>query len=279
MNKKLFFLISIVTIGNSAVTSNNLTIRNSYKPSVARQRYSQQRDTTKPDITNPGPDTANFPMSPYTLPQGRVYWENFPIYFDIHKNRETHTYYWPYLLRIGLTDRLELRFSGQGITSTHRNLGFWPLEIGFKVHIWGTPDTRWIPSFGIESSIITEIASKKFRNGTQFGINALFFQTFTKRLSLEWNVGTYSVSVQKSRERKFIALINWALEYDISENIGLFFEGQYNSRQYPKYPDSFLLGAGFISTLTQRICIFGSYNWQVLNHGNDNANLGFAVAF
>ena len=33
------------------------------------------------DVTFPGPDTANFPNSAFTLPKGRVYIENSPVTF------------------------------------------------------------------------------------------------------------------------------------------------------------------------------------------------------
>ena len=37
----------------------------------------------EPDITNPGPDTASFPTSPFILPKGRGYFENFPIVYEV----------------------------------------------------------------------------------------------------------------------------------------------------------------------------------------------------
>lgn len=255
-----------------------------YHPHVQAKFYEDDKATLSgPDILFPGPDTENFPISPFCLPQGRIYFENFPLDFDLYKYTEEHTYYWPYLLRFGLGHHCELRFTGQGLTaqalSQQKKTGFWPLEISFKAHLCGDPDIYWIPSVGIETSLVTKIASKNFRIGTQFTCNALFFHSFSKQLSLEWNIGTYSIPILHKQKRKFLALITWALEYDISDNIGLFFEGWYNSHYFPQYPDSFLLGAGFISNLTKRVCIYGSYNWQVLKHGADLANLGFAVAF
>src|SRR5262249_32321955 len=38
----------------------------------------ERRPPSRPDMREPGPDTANFPNSPYTLPQGRAYVEASP---------------------------------------------------------------------------------------------------------------------------------------------------------------------------------------------------------
>jgi hypothetical protein len=254
------------------------------RESLATKNF-QQRNMPPPDITNPGPDTENFPLSPFTLPQGRVYWESFPLYFELLNSIKPYTYYWPFLLRLGVTDILELRFSGLGLTaqygidSQQQITGFSPVEIGIKLHLYGTPAMRWAPSCGIEAAIIPPLASKKFKDATQFRITALFYHTFTKQLSLEWNIGTYSNSFKHEQKRKFFALMSWALEYDILKHIGFFIEGLYDSQKNKSCHSTMLLGIGFISNITKRICIYGSYNWPIHHNGFDVANLGFAVAF
>ena len=239
--------------------------------------------TSEPDITFPGPDTANFPLSPFCLPKGRVYWENFPLNFYVFPDHSSYQYYWPYLLRFGLTDNVELRFSGDGLTAidTHNahGIGLSPVEIGFKVHIWGTPDIRWIPSIGLETALITKLASKQFRDNTQCRILAIFFHSFSPKLSLEWNIGTYSTSFTNRTKRTFIALVEWALQTDLHKRLGFFFEGHYNSGNQMFLPAVLLLGAGFISNLTKRICIYGSYNWPLLKKNAELVNVGFAAAF
>lgn len=69
-------------------------------PRPEKQRYT----APEPDITNPGPDTASFPTSPFTLPKDRIYFENFPIWYELPDQNKDETYQWPYLLRLGLTD-------------------------------------------------------------------------------------------------------------------------------------------------------------------------------
>ena len=239
-----------------------------------------------PDITNPGPDTASFPTSPFTLPKGRGYFENFPLYMYLPGNHEPRTYYWPYLLRIGLTDYLEFRLTGQGLTniaahSRQKNLtGLSPVSFGIKVHAWGTQEWLRTPSAGFEFYIIPPIASKNLRDSTQFIINSLWDIKFREGLVFEMNIGAYSRSLLPIKKRAVYTLINWSLQQEITEHLGLFFEGLYTSPNYPTYPPTLLLGVGFESFITKRIAIYGSYNWSVIHTGNPElANLGFAVAF
>jgi len=240
---------------------------------------------TGPDIIHPGPDTENFPLSPFTLQQGRVYWENYPLYFELPDATKQYNYYWPFLLRIGVTSIMELRFSGLGLTAKNASspaksiTGFSPVEFGIKLHVYGTPEMRWAPSCGIEAAIIPPVASKNLKDGTQCRITALFYHTLMEKLSLEWNIGTYSLTTTPDQKRSFFALACWALQYDIHEHIGLFFQGRYSSAKQPLYPTTLLLGAGFLSNITKRVCIYGSYNWPVFKKGFDVANLGFALAF
>ena len=239
----------------------------------------------KPSIVYPGPDTENFPLSPFTLPPGHIYWENYPLYFELPNKQESYTYYCPFLLRFGMAKNIELRFSGAGLTSQHfsfsrhNTIGFSPLEIGIKVRGYGTQEMQWAPSLGIEAAIIPPLASTNLADSTQYRISALFYNSFTEKLSLEWNIGTYSLQDTKLNKKNFFALICWALEYDLSEYIGFFFEGLYTSAKQPIYPTTLLLGAGFLSNITSRICIYGSYNWPVFNKGSELVNFGYAIAF
>ena len=189
-------------------------------------------------------------------------------------------------MRIALTDFLEFRLTGQGLTHIpadncqNKVTGFSPLSFGFKTHLWGTQDWRYLPSAGIEVYMVTSIASKKLKDGTQFIINTLFDHKLSESLVLEWNLGVYSRNMLPIKKRAVYALINWSLQQEITKHMGLFLEGLYSTSNCPLYPANLLLGAGFLSYLTKRICIYGSYNWAIRpNRNSDLANLGFAVAF
>ncbi len=242
---------------------------------------------SEPDITNPGPDTASFPAGPFNLPKGRAYYENFPLTFEVPETSAMPSIYnWPFLLRVAMTDSVEFRLSGQGFTSTAGNtcttkiIGFNPLNIGIKCHLWGTPDWFLAPSAGIELYLTAPLASRTFNKGTQFIINMIFGHNFSHDLTLEWNLGLYSYTPLYKHTRKVYTILDWALQKKLSSSLAFFLEGFYQSPQRSLKPANLLLGAGFISYLTRRICIFGSYDWTVFNrvHG-DLIAVGFAVAF
>lgn len=284
MKQKNFFITaSLILIIIASLIQNNALIASDTFNRVP---------APEPDITNPGPDTASFPTSPFTLPKGRGYFENFPFYIDVlsytcHNNNIEHTYTWPFLLRIAVTDFLEFRITGQGLTHNYADncqkslTGFSPLSFGIKTHLWGDQDDwRWAPSAGIEVYIVTPIASKNLKASTQFIINALFDHRLTDSLVLEWNLGLYSRGMKPFKKRGSYLLINGSIQQEITKHIGLFVEGLYSTANYPLYPANLILGFGFLSTLTKRICIYGSYNWAVHpNRNPDLANFGFAVAF
>lgn len=246
--------------------------------------YKNAQCKTNVDITNPGPDTASFPTSPFTLPKGRAYFENFPLYFDLPENKK-FSYNWPFLMRIGVTNFLEFRLQGQGLSHSRPDtyqkniLGFMPLNIGIKLHIWGTQEWKYMPSTGIEVYVIPPIASKPFRDKTQFIINSLFNIKLQDSLALEWNIGVYSRAMPSIQKRNIYTIIEWALTQEITKHINLFFEGLYSSPGYPSYPKTLLLGIGFLRNINKRISIYGSYNWPIFKDSSELATLGFALAF
>ncbi|HML19564.1 MAG TPA: hypothetical protein PKD74_03215 [Candidatus Dependentiae bacterium] len=127
-----------------------------------------------PDIRHPGPDNANFTASSFTLPKGRCYVETFPLWAQITECPTEKTYYCSYLIRVGLTDYMELRLFGNGLTHIENNssraiTGFSPFNAGLKIHLWGERDTHWIPSAGLELDIVTPLASKDVNLSTPIG--------------------------------------------------------------------------------------------------------------
>jgi len=239
-----------------------------------------------PDVRHPGPDNANFTASSFTLPKGRCYVETFPLWAQITECPTEKTYYCSYLIRVGLTDYMELRLLGNGLTHIDTNssrtiTGFSPFNAGLKVHLWGNRDTHWIPSAGLEAYIVTPLASKDLKEGTQFACTSIFDLRCTDGLLLEWNIGAYTQSLQPFKnKRDLYFLLEWSLQQDITHSISLFFEGAYRSALYPKITETLLLGAGFISYITNTVAIYGSYNWSALHKTQGElANFGFALAF
>jgi len=94
-------------------------------------------------IREPGPDTANYPNSPNTLPRGGVYLEWSPVFFtSAITTVQPTSYNAEFLLRLGLTDRVEFRVYSSGYTWQAAGLGmgqttgFSPLIFDTKVHFW-----------------------------------------------------------------------------------------------------------------------------------------------
>jgi hypothetical protein len=246
--------------------------------------YPHMAPKPAPDIRHPGPDNANFTASSFTLPKGRSYIESFPLWVEIIEYPKEKIFYNLYLLRVGLTDRVELRCMGYGLTHTVSNsshsTGFSPVNVGFKVNLWGNPDTHWIPSVGFEAYVVTPLASKDLKEGTQLACTSMFDLRCSDSLLIEWNISAYTQSLPFKNRRDLYFLLEWAVQQDITPSISLFFEGAYRSALYPTITEALLLGAGFISYITDTIAIFGSYNWSALHTTKGElANLGFALAF
>ena len=96
-----------------------------------------------PDIRAPGPDSSDFPNSPYTLPRGWNYLEMSPLTYTSSINTiQSQSYSWNYLLRMGLTDRVEFRLFGNGLSWQAAGLGqpettgFAPLVFYTKIHFF-----------------------------------------------------------------------------------------------------------------------------------------------
>ena len=69
----------------------------------------EPRQPPPADVAFPGADTANFPDSPFTLPKGRSMIETIPCSYAFPGPGVGATWSWPFLMRTGLTDDLELR--------------------------------------------------------------------------------------------------------------------------------------------------------------------------
>ncbi|NBU40636.1 MAG: hypothetical protein EBS51_07490 [Planctomycetia bacterium] len=99
------------------------------------------------DISDPGPDTADYPNSPWTLPKGRSYIETIPGTYSLAGSDGTPgSWSWPFMIRTGLTDNCEFRLISQGPTvvgaapDSPAVNGFAPLTFDLKMHLWGEKD-------------------------------------------------------------------------------------------------------------------------------------------
>ena len=243
-----------------------------------------RNDPTEPDIRKPGPDTANFPNSPYTLRQGRFYVEVSPVFLSGPSAGSPRTYNAEFLLRYGLTDRVELRLFGNGPTAErgrYASSGFAPLAWDLKVNFWKENRKHWIPAVGLEAFILTPTGSPGLNQGTQPSLNLLFDHTLPFEILFEWNVGFVGDPSPNSKNGSVLEpAVQWAFQREVFEDFDIFFQGYFNGPTLPRFGDGIVLGGGAVWALNTRLSLFGSYNAGVTEAAPDTIfQFGGAVAF
>jgi hypothetical protein len=259
----------------------------------------QLRRRLRVDIRDPGPDTANFPNSAYTIPKGRLYIENSPVgfYGRSRNGLQPRVYQWEYLLRYGLTDHVELRLFSNGVTHQGANgpkqpavTGYSPLAFDFKVNVWEENTRYWLPAMGLEVYLQTDLGSAAFDSGTQPSLNLLFDQTLPWDINFEYNFGL--TGVQNAQDQiTYQFSYQFALQRQVVPDFDVFFQGFYNAAALPRLlrfqsagpdldiPRVTVLGGGAIWTVSDRVSVFGSYNFGVTDAAPRTIGLlGFAIA-
>jgi len=242
-------------------------------------------DPRQPDIRKPGPDTANFPNSPYTLRQGRFYLEVSPLVLSGPSNHSPATYNAEALLRFGLTDRTELRLFTNGLTAFRGfrkqsgSFGFSPLAVDFKMNFWKQNDEYFIPAVGLETFLQTNTGSAGFNQNTQVGINLLFDHALPYDLLFEWNIGLASDPGLRNTTI-FEVVLQWAFQKEIFDGFDIFYQGYLNGAPVPRFGDGVVMGAGALWAPNRRIAFWGSYNFGVtVDAPTTLVQIGSALAF
>lgn len=242
------------------------------------------RSQEPPSIREPGPDTANYPNGPDTLPRGGVYVEYSPIsYTTAITGIQPTSYNAEMLLRMGLTDQFEFRLFTTGFTWQAAGLGldettgFSPLIFDTKIHLWDENEDWFIPATGLEAFIQTPWGSPAFNAGTQPGIMMLFRNTLFWGLVAEYNVG---VATDSTRDGFVpIDIIQWAFTKEITDDFQIFFHGFQNESALPRLSAQTVIGGGFVWFPSDRFSVFG--NWGSATDVNGPATtfqLGMANA-
>ena len=241
------------------------------------------------DISDPGPDTANYPNSPLTLPKGRSYIETVPGTYSLAGADGTPaTWSWPFMIRTGLTDSCEFRVVSQGPTVVGAAAdvpaieGFAPLVFDLKVHLWGDKDQLYVPVVGVETFILTGIASKPFTIGTESGVVLLVDHNLPGDWLIEWNAGLYGLGGNGIPD--VLSLpdlgVQWAVQKQVTEAIAVFYQGFYNGAGIPYFPSDLVSGLGVQWNLGQRLAVYTSYNWSLDGEGSPSGGYsGFAYAY
>jgi hypothetical protein len=243
----------------------------------------KRRPASRPDIREPGPDISNFPNSPFTLPQGRAYIETSPVFISGPSRGTPPTYNAEFLLRYGLTDRVELRLFGNGPTFERGPLGsngFAPLAWDIKTNLWKENEEYHIPAVGLEVFLLTASGSKRLNQGTQPSITLLFSHTLPFDIILEWNVGLVGDPSLNNNFSNIEPAAAWAFERPIFRDFYFFFQGYFNGPTLPRFGDGVELGGGVRWTLTDRFALWASYNGGLSKEAPTTIfYLGGAMAF
>jgi hypothetical protein len=256
-----------------------------------------------PNIKEPGPDMGDFPNSSFTLPKGRVYIESAPFTMVAADRTTPLAYAFPYLFRYGVTDDVELRLLGNGLTSAGGSsafTGFSPLLVDLKVHLWNAHKEWFIPASSLEVYIQTNWASPSLQGGTQPSVNMNFDFPLTEKTNLEWTIGYTGVqqAIDLTTGQRFIPKygivlpghqqidlntnqfsFQWAVEHDVNEKLQLFVHGYYNGTLFLQQGAGSVVGIGGFWMWSKRLQTFGS-----CNAGLDNVvaplsgQVGFAYA-
>lgn len=215
-------------------------------------------------IREPGPDTANYPNSPDTLPRGGIYLEMSPVFFTGPiSTLQPQTYNAEFLLRMGLTDRVEFRIYSSGFTwqaaglGAGQTTGFSPLIFDTKIHFWEENQDWFIPAAGFEAFIQTPWGSPAFDGGTQPALMMLFRNTLFWGLVAEYNVGVAGDSTQFGYVP--IDIVQWAISKEITDDFQIFVHGFQNESALPRLSAQTVVGGGFVWFPSDRLSVFG--NW------------------
>lgn len=290
------------------VSNLNSAVTGALKPDPRFLRIltvADEEQPTEPDITKPGPDMGDYPNSAFTLPRGRIYIESAPFTIQTADSNNASSYNWPFMLRYGLTDNVELRLVGSGLTSVYESsatlVGFSPLILDTKVHLWDDKMESMIPAASLEVFIQTNWGSPDFQGGVEPSLNLNLDFPFTKKTNLEMTFGYTGVqdAVHVLTGEVFIPRFNrkvpiihrenlnvyqfsyqWAIEHQLTERLQVFVHGYYNGPILLQSGPGRVIGAGYFYQLSKRAMLFNSYNAAIDSVAPPfSAQFGMALAF
>ena len=242
--------------------------------------HAEEQNANEPSVRTPGPDSANFPNSAFTLPQGRVYLELNPLNYSRRSSSGSPTQWSAgYLLRYGLSNDFELRLLSNGYTKVQGNdgpSGMSPQTFDFKWHVCDESKDSHLPAFGIEVAVQTELASRAFRERTQPAISLNFDQTLPLDIAFEYNIGAFTQDSDDGK-RQTQGALSWAFQKEVVTDIAFFVNGYTNTGE--GHPSS-TVGAGMQWTPTSRLALYTNLSGGLTQTTSKfTALFGFAVAF
>lgn len=205
--------------GESSSNQRDLTTRS--------DRGAEDEDNPGP-IEEPGPDSADFPDSAFTVKPGVVYVET-SLTSTSTKGPRIRDYFTNTLIRVGLVEDWELRISSPGVTQEVGpgidTTGFGPLTFGFKHHLWNEDEDGWLPALGVIAQVTTPTGSAAFQPGA--ATPTIFFN-FDKGMPMEFDfeINTGLTWAKDDNGDRFLqGNILWALGHEIAPHVEVFNHG------------------------------------------------------
>ena len=263
------------------------------------------KPTSEPDISTPGPDFGDLPNSAYTLPQGRSYIEWAPLSYQGQDRQNAASNSGAYLLRYGITDNVELRLGGAGLVSVFDPgktvTGFAPIVIDTKIHLWNDKIEMLIPAASFEAYIQTDWGSSSLQGGVQPSLNMNLDFPFTEKTCVEMSFGYTEVqeAVNVVTGERFIPRFSheipmidkktfnvnvfsyqWAIQQQVTDSFQVFLQGYYGGSTFLPNPTAKLIGIGYFYQISKRSMFYNSYNAGLdPNAPSFASQAGFAFAF
>jgi len=260
---------------------------------------------SEPDISTPGPDFGDYPNSAFTLPKGRAYVEIAPLGYQAKDKNNSASNSAAYLLRYGVTDNVELRLGGAGLTTVfdpgNTFTGFSPLIVDTKIHLWNDKMEKFIPAASFEAYIQTNLGSPEFQGGVQPSLNLNLDFPFTKKTNVEMTFGYTGVreALNNNTGQVFIPRNNhliafdhqlglnvyqfayqWAIEQQVTDRFQVFLHGYYNGAVFLQNGVGKVVGAGYFYQISKRATFYNSYNAGLDSFSPPfTTQMGFAFAF
>lgn len=264
---------------------------------VADEPEDPAKPFSEPDISEPGPDMGDYPNSAFTLPKGRAYIEFAPLNLQTADRYNSASYNAPFLLRYGITDDVELRLFGSGITTAfdpgNTVSGFSPLIIDTKIHMWDARMEQMIPAASLEVYVQTNWGSPAFQGGVEPSINLNLDFPVAEKTNIEMTFGYTGIQdalFVVTGDRFFPRLghkipklhqanlnvnqfsYQWAIEQQVTEKFQIFVHGYFNGPVYLQSGPGKVIGTGWFYRVSKRSMIFSSYN-----AGMDSATAPFTT--
>ncbi len=252
-------------------------------PNIDHRENGSDGQKKWPDVSQPGPDMGDFPNSAYTLPRGKAQFEIAPLTLTTRDATSPPVYSAPFMVRLGLTDNVEFRVFGNGIArvdDTSQLSGFAPPKLDMKVHLWDDVKKWLIPACSLEVYVTTTWGTPAFVNAWEPSLNFNFDLPVTEKLNFEWTVGYSGVQqvVNINTGERFVPKFNyvvpgihrkldvnynqfslqWAVEYQVSEKVNVFFDGFHNGAIHVDLGSGEMIGQGMFYQFNDRLIGFGS---------------------